>query len=724
LVSLQILNMEKKIRQILKTVFGYNEFRDLQEPLIRNLLNKNDSLGIMPTGSGKSLCYQIPALIFEGLTIVVSPLISLMKDQVDQLIEYGIKATCLNSSLPKSKYEATISEISRKDYKLLYVAPETLLTDRLLWLLQGIPVSLITVDEAHCISEWGHDFRPEYRQLTLLREKFPSAVILALTATATTRVRHDIAQILKIKAENIFVSSFNRPNLFLEVDIKADIRRQMVSFIKKFPEQSGIIYCGTRKQVDEYTHFLGQHNFSVLPYHAGLSDAERWQNQETFSRDDVQIMVATIAFGMGINKPNIRYILHTDLPKNIETYYQQIGRAGRDGEPSQCLLLFNYGDIAKIKYFFRDKDEPSQRHETELLQQIIRYCEADVCRRQILLNYFGEEYKKQNCHNCDNCLTGDQEKEDLTIPAQKFLSCIWRTRQIFGASYIINILRGSSEKRILENNHDKLSTYNIGKELSKTQWMELYSKLASAKVIRRDPQHGSLILTDKAWDILNGKDKYLGRLRKEEKPLLPEKIAIEYDEKLFQLLRQKRKLLADDKNVPPYVILPDKSLQELAFYLPHSQESLLSIHGFGETKCKVYAHHFLPIISEYAKLHNKKEIKKSARQKTTHRYIEIGELFNSGNSIPEIAQKSSVTEDTVLKHLQTYVQFGNDLNRLPDSDDNFPSESVLNEILPRFKRLGSDFLKPVYESYQGTIPYETLRKARLIFLINELRSQK
>ncbi len=720
--------MKAKIQQILKTVFGYDEFRDLQQPLILNILAENDSLGVMPTGSGKSLCYQIPALIFPGLTIVVSPLISLMKDQVDQLREFGVKATYLNSSLDRSDYENTISEITRHQYKLLYIAPETLLTDRIFWLLQGMKVNLITVDEAHCISEWGHDFRPEYRQLTILREKFPQAVILALTATATARVRSDICRILQIDHSNMYISSFNRPNLFLEVNQKTDIMRQIIDFIKKYPEQSGIIYCATRKEVDNYTAKLQSKDYSVLPYHAGLSDRQRWENQEQFSRDDALIMVATIAFGMGINKPNIRYVLHTGLPKNIETYYQQIGRAGRDGEPADCLLLFNYGDLAKIKYFFKDKDEKELVHETDLLQQMVRYCEADICRRKILLQYFGEDYQKLHCGNCDNCLTDEQERDDLTIPVQKFLSCIWRTNELFGANYIINILRGSTEKRILDNGHDKLSTYNIGLELSKRQWNELFGKMVSAGIIFRDPEHGSLKLMDKAWDILHRKVKYFGILRQEEKAeekIPTEKIKLEYDHELFRILRLERKRIADQKNIPPYVIFPDKTLEEMAFYFPQSEESLLTIHGIGEIKARSYAPVFLPLIKEYAAENDKKEIfKKIKPTHKTKNYIKTGDMFNAGKTIPQIAVELNFTEDTIISHLQSYLKSGNPLSHYPDQRDNFPALEDMTEIFSHFIQLGTDFLKPTFEALNGIIPYDLLRKARLLFWIAELRNGK
>ncbi|MCF7918411.1 MAG: DNA helicase RecQ [Candidatus Cloacimonetes bacterium] len=704
--------MHKKIYDLLASVFGYTEFRDLQEELIENILDGKDSLGIMPTGSGKSLCYQLPSLILPGMVIVVSPLISLMKDQVDQLRELGIKATFLNSSQDRWEYEETIAAILAGKFRLLYVAPETLLLERTLNVLQSLKISLITIDEAHCISEWGHDFRPEYRQLTILREKFPDSIILALTATATKQVRHDIAHILGIDPANIFISSFNRPNLFLEVDIKTDVLRQILDFIKKFPQQSGIIYCSTRKQVDTLTRELQQRNYSVLPYHAGLTDAQRWENQEKFSRDDALIMVATIAFGMGINKPNVRFIMHSDLPKNIETYYQQIGRAGRDGEPAQCLLLFNYGDIGKIKFFFQEKSEEELIHANNLLTEMIRYCEADVCRRVLLLKYFGETAAAEHCGNCDNCQLSEQELEDLTLPAQKFLSCMWRTGELYGANYIIQVLRGSRDQRILARHHEELSTYNIGNELSKNQWLELSGKLHSGGIIRREEEHGSLKLTPKAWDIMKNNEKLLGKLHQEHKP---DKVETrDYDVELFEILRRERKRIADEKRVPPYVIFADKSLQDMAIYYPQTEASFLQMHGVGAAKCAAYAQVFLPLISDYAREKGKTEIFKGIRTLAKKRFEEVSEKFNQGLTVPALAIEYNVIEDTIVKHLERYVQEGNRLQRVPGKEDNFPTSEEVEDLMRLFHRLGTGFLKPVYDAYEGKAGYDLLTKVRLL----------
>ena len=391
-------------QSILKDTFGYDTFRPLQREVIENIMAHRDTLAVMPTGGGKSLCYQIPALLFGGLTVVVSPLIALMKDQVEQLRAAGVPALFLNSSLQPEEYQQNMAWVRDGSVRLLYVAPETLLTPRLFDLLSSVKVDLLTIDEAHCISEWGHDFRPEYRQLTEVRKRFPQAVCLALTATATTRVRSDIKSSLGFAKSNEFVASFNRENLYIEVRPKQDAAIQTVRFLERFKDQSGIIYCFSRKQVDELAYYLERHGHKARPYHAGLEDDERRRNQEAFIRDDIQIIVATIAFGMGINKPDVRFVLHYDLPKSIEGYYQEIGRAGRDGLPAHCLLLYSYSDVAKLKYFVNQKEGVERQVAQQHLDAIVRFAEDETnCRRKPLLNYFGEAYTIPNCKNCDNC---------------------------------------------------------------------------------------------------------------------------------------------------------------------------------------------------------------------------------------------------------------------------------------------------------------------------------
>jgi len=606
--------MINQAKTILKNVFGYDEFRFLQQEIIENVLSHKDSLVIMPTGGGKSLCYQIPALIFKGLTIVVSPLISLMEDQVNQLIALGIDAAVLNSSLSSKDYQDNIARIKRNEVRLLYLAPETLMMQRTLALLSSLQVDCFTIDEAHCISEWGHDFRPEYRQLIEGRKRFPKAVCVALTATATPRVQKDIKESLCFKKSDSFIAGFNRENLFLQIVPKTQPTEQTLEFIKKFPNQSGIIYCLARRQVDELTEILANEGFSVKPYHAGLSDLERQENQKRFIRDDVQIMVATIAFGMGINKPNIRFVLHYDLPQNIESYYQQIGRAGRDGLHAICLFLFGYGDIQKIKFFISQKEESEQRKAAVHLNAIIGLAETDVCRRIPLLQYFGEDYTTPKCEMCDNCLTEKKAPVNVTIPAQQFLSCVKRTGEVFGAGHIIDVLRGSKAQNVLKRNHQELSTYGIGKDYSKKQWFHLSRQFIQKELIFQDMEFGSLKLTPKAWEVLKENQDVFARVEEEpKKPTQHEAADYIYDHDLFERLRQQRKKLADASNLPPYIIFPDKTLIEMATYFPQSREIMMELHGVGSVKFERYGQTFLNLICQYCEINQIEENSKHTR---------------------------------------------------------------------------------------------------------------
>ena len=591
---------EHQLKFILKNTFGYDKFRLLQQDIIQNILSKKDTLIIMPTGSGKSLCYQLPALIFEGLTIVISPLISLMKDQVEQLHEMGVKAVLLNSSLSYSEYQFNINLILKNEIKLVYLAPEAMLTQKILTIFSKVKVDCITIDEAHCISEWGHDFRPEYRQMIEVRKLFPKAVCVALTATATPRVQQDIKGNLEFEKSNEFASSFNRENLFLQIIPKSEPVFQTLDFLKKFPDQSGIIYCFSRKQVDELYEILKEKAFSVKPYHAGLSDNDRRINQELFIKDDVQIIVATIAFGMGINKPNIRFVIHYDLPNNIESYYQQIGRAGRDSLKSHCLLLFGYGDISKIKYFINQKEDNEKRIANIHLDALVSFCETNLCRRNPLLNYFGEEYSIENCGMCDNC--GEEAKDliDITIHAQKFLSCMKRTGEYFGAGHIIDILRGSRAQKVLDRNHHLLSTYNIGNGLSKKQWFHLSRQFIRLNLIVKDTQFGSLEITEKGQEVLQDRYSVSGLLMEEKVKFKKIKeVDYEYDHTLFEKLRKKRKEIAKASNLPPYIIFADKALIEMSTFFPKSENSFMKINGVGQTKFEKYGDTFLNIIQEY-----------------------------------------------------------------------------------------------------------------------------
>ena len=595
--------------EILKNIFGHEEFRVLQEQIINHILNRHDALIVLPTGGGKSLCYQLPALIFDGVTVVVSPLISLMQDQVMQLQERGIHAVFLNSTLSHPEYVATMRRVKRGEVKLLYVAPETLVRPEILLMLNESNVACLAIDEAHCISQWGHDFRPEYRQLVSVRERFRNGVCVALTATATPRVQADIKQSLKIPEGSEFIASFDRKNLFIAVEPKIDVAKQTLEFLNAHRDESGIIYCQTKKQVESLSRELVEYGISALPYHADLDNETRRQNQEAFINGNTQVIIATIAFGMGIDKEDVRFVLHAGLPKEPESYYQEIGRAGRDGNRAECLLLFSYGDVDTIHHFI-DQGAPSEQEgRLERLRTLVDWATSIECRRKGLFAYFGEGYENQNCRMCDNCCNVEMERVDLTIPAQKFLSCVVRTKQIFGEAYIIDVLRGSKAQKVIENGADKLSVYGIGTEYSKEQWKRLALQYVQQELLNRDPQHGSLRLTRKGWTVLRDKEQFWGfpvntsnHIEEESSDTVPDEPS-EYSHELFEQLRTTRRELADAGDVPPYVIFHDRTLQEMAAQLPQSVEAFMQIPGVGTVKVEKYADVFLPIICTYCQEH-------------------------------------------------------------------------------------------------------------------------
>ncbi len=710
---------------ILKETFGYDTFRPLQHEIIENVLARRDTLAIMPTGGGKSLCYQIPSLLFPGLTVVVSPLISLMKDQVEQLRAFGVPALFLNSSLAPQEYQENMDYVKRGEVRLLYVAPETLLTSRILSLLDSVQVDCLTIDEAHCISEWGHDFRPEYRQLVAVRQRYPNAVCLALTATATSRVRQDIRTTLKFTTTNEFVASFNRENLYVEVARKYDPYQQTIDMLERYKEQSGIIYCFSRKQVDELAAYLAAKGYSVRPYHAGLEDSERRMNQEAFSRDDVQIIVATIAFGMGINKSNVRFVIHFDLPKSIENYYQEIGRAGRDGLTAHCLLLYSYGDVAKINYFIDQKEGSEKRVAMQHLDAIVRYAEDEIsCRRKPLLNYFGESYTADNCSNCDNCTSAPTPLTDITIYAQKFLSCVKRADEKFGAGHIADVLLGSKSEKILRWDHDKLSTYGIGTDLTKKQWMHIARQLLTMGFLKQDGEYHTLRLTPRALDALRNRESIFGRVQEAERVRTKgtKKAEIEYNSALFALLRQKRKQMADEAGVPPYVIFSDKTLVEMAAYYPQSISSLLKISGVGQVKLRQFGEAFLEILQSYCQKHGLQEKpKERAREKsdTNRRYILVAEAYNAGETIPSLVDRYHVSLSTILDHLSRYLAAGNKLRQGEDLQALTSSTPDQRQtVFAAFEELGPTFLKPVFDWLNGSLDYDELKVLRLLYMIS------
>ncbi len=717
-----------KAKQILKEIFGYDTFRSLQYEIIENILNKNDCLVVMPTGGGKSLCYQIPALLFDGLTIVISPLISLMKDQVEQLRQLGVEAALLNSSLSSDVYNFNYQNVANKKAKLLYLAPESLQKEEIIYLLKNISVDCITIDEAHCISEWGHDFRKDYRQLGNFKLTFPNAVCIGLTATATPRVQDDIMKNLKMKQPIKFIASFNRENLYLQVVPKRSPSKQVIDFLDQHKNQSGIIYCFSRKQVDNLHEELSELGYSTKPYHAGLSDEERNTNQDLFTKDEVQIIVATIAFGMGINKSNVRFVIHHDLPKNLESYYQEIGRSGRDGVRADCLLLFSYADISKINYFIDQKEDERERQSAKThLEAMIKYSETEICRRNPLINYFGESYNESYCGMCDNCLEDESENQnvDATIFAQKFLSAIKRTGEVFGLNYIADVLLGNETDRILSNNHHKLSVFGIGKELKKKQWQMLAHQLIRKGIILRDTEFGSLKLSPSSNEVLFNNQKVFALVKEPEikarKILRSEE---SYDAELFELLRKKRKEIADERGVPPYVVFADSVLIQMAKNYPQNEGDLLRISGVGIRKLENFGGTFLYLIKNYVQKNNLSLKNESNHRRAKSillnepRYRTVGKEFQDGKSIEELADEYNVQDQTIVNHIARFVAEGNKVNT-DGLLSRISVESAKQKIIfEDFEENGTLSLKNIFEKFNGEISYNELHLLRLVYLCN------
>jgi len=604
--------MADRVQTTLKEVFGYDSFRPHQREIIDAALAGRDVFALLPTGGGKSLCFQLPALLQPGLTLVVSPLIALMKDQVDALRALGVPATFLNSSLDAGETKSRLRGLHQGEYRLLYAAPERLMLGHWADNLKSWNIARVAVDEAHCISEWGHDFRPEYRQLASLRELLPQTPVMALTATATGRVREDILQRLQLRQPACFQASFNRPNLTYRVLPKDKPLQQIIDFVKKRPDDSGIIYCASRKGAEAAADSLAARGFKALPYHAGLDAAQREAHQEAFLRDEARIICATIAFGMGINKPNVRYVIHHDLPKNLEGYYQETGRAGRDSLPSDCLLLYSAGDAAKQTHFI---DQMADAHEQGIartqLRQMMHYAESPACRRVDLLGYFGEVWQDTPCLACDNCLA-PRETYDGTVPAQMFLSCALRIHRASGfttgMNHIAEVLRGAETEKIRQWGHDQLSTYGIGKDRSRSEWLGIGRELLRLGLLSlASGNFQTVTLTSEGLAAL--KDRRTIPLTK---PLSAAKAAtprrlrtgeIECDDALFDKLRTLRKRLADERSVPAYIIFGDNTLRHMARNYPQTPEEFSRISGVGEKKCAEFAETFTAAVRDHLTTH-------------------------------------------------------------------------------------------------------------------------
>ncbi|EHH2561591.1 ATP-dependent DNA helicase RecQ [Vibrio parahaemolyticus] len=594
-------------QRVLEEVFGYQTFRDGQQEVIESAVEGKDSLVIMPTGGGKSLCYQIPALVLSGITLVISPLISLMKDQVDQLKANGVAAECVNSTMSREELLSVYNRMYSGQLKLVYVSPERVLMRDFIERLENLPLAMIAVDEAHCISQWGHDFRPEYAALGQLKQHFSHVPFMALTATADDATRRDILERLRLHEPHVHLGSFDRPNIRYNLVEKHKPISQIIRYLDTQKGNCGIIYCGSRKKVEMVTEKLCNNHIRAAGYHAGMDADERAYVQEAFQRDDIQIVVATVAFGMGINKPNVRFVVHFDIPRNIESYYQETGRAGRDGLPAEAMMLYDPADISWLRRMLDEKDDgPQKQVESHKLNAMSAFAEAQTCRRQVLLNYFGE-YREKPCGNCDICL--DPPKHfDATEEARKALSCVYRVNQSFGMTYVVEVLRGMQNIRVREHGHDKISTYGIGRDHSHDYWVSIFRQLIHKGLLFQNiTRNSTLQLTEEARPLLRGDvslELAVPRLDTAARAAKSDKLTSKnYDKKLFAKLRKLRKSIADEDGLPPYVVFSDATLIDMAEILPTSYGEMLAVSGVGQRKLEKYADPFLDLIQEHITHH-------------------------------------------------------------------------------------------------------------------------
>lgn len=710
----------------LKQFFGFSSFRPLQEDIIRDSLGGRDVFAVLPTGGGKSLCFQLPALVRPGLTVVVSPLIALMKDQVDALQSAGVAATFLNSSLNANESRLRLHGLHNGEFRLLYVAPERLMLPGFLDDLKRWNVDLFAIDEAHCISEWGHDFRPEYRQISTLRGLFPNVPLMALTATATERVRGDIVHQLHLKNPAVYVASFNRPNLTYRVAAKTGAYDQILSFIRARKSESGIIYVQARKTAESMASKLSADGIKALPYHAGLDAADRTKNQEAFLRDEARVICATIAFGMGINKPNVRYVIHYDLPKNIEGYYQETGRAGRDGLPSECLLMFSAGDRVKQMRFIDEKPNPHEREIARAqLEQMIHYAEIATCRREFLLGYFGEKFGDPSCSGCDNCLA-PRATWDGTVAAQKFLSCVYRIREKsnfgVGVQHVVEVLCGADTEKIRKFGHQKLSTYNIGGEHGRTEWGAIGRELVRLGLLFQNVENFNVVeVTDAGLAALKSRQK-ITLTKPVEPTAVPGKHRageIACDDALFEKLRALRKQLADERAVPPYIIFSDVALRQMARFYPANDGEFSRVSGVGEKKLREFGSVFLREIAAHLQTNARQMFADDSFTSGTSvpavpsgralsdTVRETLHFFRQGKAVSQIAAIRGLSDGTIFGHLERAILAGEpiDINTLV-------SAAAQKEIAAAFDKHGFNNLGGVVETFGGKYDYGQCRVTR------------
>ncbi|KGK85985.1 DNA helicase RecQ [Clostridium sp. HMP27] len=713
--------MLQKAKELLKKYYGYSEFRIGQEKSITSILNREDTLAIMPTGAGKSICYQIPSLILDGITLVISPLISLMKDQVDSLNDMGIKATYINSSLSNLEVEDRIFRAKNGEYKMLYVAPERLESQGFCQVLRNINISLLAVDEAHCVSQWGHDFRPSYREISRFIKNMPSKpIIAAFTATATKEVKEDIIRLLDLRNPNEYITGFDRENLYLSVVQGVDKKDYILDYVKDNEDKVGIIYAATRREVDSIYELLSKKGFKVGKYHAGLSEDERSKNQEDFLYDNVSIIVATNAFGMGIDKSNVRYVIHYNMPKTMEAYYQEAGRAGRDGEPSECILLFSEQDVVLQKYLAQQNLNSHERKigEYKKIQMMADYCHTQRCLRGYILDYFGEHDFKDNCNNCSSC-KDDRESVDITIEAQKIFSCVARMNQRFGTSLVALVLKGSKNKKVMEQRFDELSTYGIMKQYSEKEIKNMINVLiAEGYLILTESEFPVIRLTQRALNVLKGNEKVFNKIQKKAEKK-------KTDNSLFQLLKTLRKAISEREKVPPYIIFPDNTLREISEYLPLDKTSLLKIKGVGETKLQRYGDEFLEVISKYVDENHieivpdiqeacLEDVKGKLNENTQTECIEekvpshiiTFNMYKEDKSLNTIAEERNLKITTVQDHIIKCFLEGLEVNL-----DEFIPERYRKLIYETIKNIGAEKLRPIKEALPDEVDYMAIKAA-------------
>ncbi|OBQ51583.1 DNA helicase RecQ [Halodesulfovibrio spirochaetisodalis] len=668
--------------EILRTTYGFRDFRGKQEEIVNQMINGGDALVIMPTGSGKSLCYQLPSIVRDGTGIIVSPLIALMQDQVNELVQMGIRAAFLNSSQSPQEQAQVELQLRNGELDMLYVAPERLVTPVFLALLDTIRPALFTIDEAHCVSQWGHDFRPEYTRLSILRERFPQVPVIALTATADGPTRNDIAEQLHLQQAPVFATGFDRPNITYSIQNRERGYDQLFSFIRSsYKDESGIIYCQSRKKVEEIAEKLITAGFNALPYHAGMSAIQRNHNQSKFMMEESVIMVATVAFGMGINKPNVRFVAHLGLPKSLEAYHQETGRAGRDGIPADALLLYNMQDIVLARRMITRSSTNRAIIEQHKFNSLLGFVETTECRRNVILSYFGET-RKEKCGNCDTCLF-PVETWDGTIAAQKALSCVFRTGQRFGATHLTDILVGNLTKRVSEHEHNLIKTFACGKELGKETWKGVFRQLVALQLLDSDPENGSLKLNETSWEILrNERTVSLRReslsataakhVNKKELDAAMEDALRRPDATLLlDLLKLERTKISREQNIPPYSVLPDKTLLELTAYRPIEKDDLCNIHGIGQTKLAMYGDMLLNVLLAFEAEHGRpetlpplpqraaaKQKKKDADKTITGTVQKSIDLFNELGDINLVAAERNLVPGTIYGHIARAVELG------------------------------------------------------------------